>query len=1037
MTITELSIKRPTIVVVIFSVLAFLGIFSYLSLNYELTPKMSMPVISIITVYPGASPSEVENSVTKKIEDVVSSLENLNSIKSSSYANLSYIIVEFKASADINIALQEAQRKINSIIYQLPESCKAPTFVKFSVDEMPVLRIGITAQTESTQLFDIVKTKIQPSLSAVEGVAQVNIIGGEEREIKINVKTEKLEAYNLSILQINQAIQSSNLDFPTGKIKNENQQILIRLAGKFSSIPELENLIITRDLITGSPIKLKDIAEIQDSKKETELINRINGNNSIGLLIQKQADANAVKVSELVRKKLAQLEDTYKNNELKFIIAQDSSEFTLEAANAVMKDLGLAVLLVALVMLIFLHSLKNSFIVMLSIPASIVSTFIAMYILGLTLNLLTLLALSLTIGILVDDSIVVLENIYRHIKMGKPGRVAAVDGRQEIAFTALSITLVDVVVFLPIALVSGMVGDILRPFSTVIIVSTLMSLFVSFTVTPLLASRLLKEENSGSTLMGRINLWIEAQIEKLSLYYTRILKWSLGHKRITLAIALFLLLSSFSLIGFGFIGSEFANMGDRGEFVIQVELPKDATIEQTNDVVQKIEKMLFNKPEIVTVASTIGSSGNIYGSFSSPNKADINVKLLPSEKRKIPSNIYANQIKNEIESIMPGINVSASAMGIFGTSEGAPVQIVISGTELDSLMSYAAKVLEQVKKIKGTTEAKLTVETGNPEITILIDREKMSSLGLSLQMVGANLQTAFSGNTDNKFRDKEYEYDINIKLDDFDKRSITDVSNITFTNNSGQIVKLHQFAGIFENTGPAKLERKNRVTAVTLVSNVIGRPEGTVGAEIREAVEQIQKPGEASIAFEGSMKEQEEGFASLGFAFLASIFFVYLLMVALYNSYVYPFVILFSIPVAIVGALLALALSMQALSIFSIMGMIILIGLVGKNAILLVDFTNQLKEKGYRTTRALMMAGKIRLRPILMTTLSIVIGMFPIALATGAGAEWKNGLAWVLIGGLTSSMLLTLVVVPVVYLIFDIFISKFKKKKTNPVVFNA
>ncbi|TAL63588.1 MAG: efflux RND transporter permease subunit, partial [Bacteroidetes bacterium] len=327
--------------------------------------------------------------------------------------------------------------------------------------------------------------------------------------------------------------------------------------------------------------------------------------------------------------------------------------------------------------------------------------------------------------------------------------------------------------------------------------------------------------------------------------------------------------------------------------------------------------------------------------------------------------------------------------------------------------------------------AKLTVETGNPEITILIDREKMSSLGLSLLEVGANLQTAFNGNIDNKFRDKEYEYDINIKLDDFDKRSISDVSDITFVNSGRKIVKLHQFAAIVENTGPTKLERKDRVTAVTLESNIIGRPVGTVGLEIREAVEQIHKPKEVSIAFEGDMKEQEQGFASLGFAFLASIFFVYLLMVALYNSYIYPFVVLFSIPVAIVGALLALALSMQALSIFSIMGMIILIGLVGKNAILLVDFTNQLKEKGYRTTRALMMAGKIRLRPILMTTLSIVIGMLPIALAKGAGAEWKNGLALVLIGGLTSSMLLTLVVVPVVYLIFDIFISKFKNRKTN------
>ena len=1018
MTITELSLKRPSLIVVIFSVLTFLGIFSYLSLNYELTPKLSHPVLAISTIYPGASPFEVENGITKKIEDAVSSLENIKTVSSLSYSNLSYIQVEFNESADINQALQEAQRKVNSILFQLPENSKNPSFVKFSSDEMPILRFGVTAQIPATQLYDIVKTNIQPSLSSIVGVAQINIMGGEEREIKINVKSEKLEAYKLSILQINQAIQTSNLDFPTGKIKDDNQQIMIRLAGKFSNLSELENLIITRDNNTGATVKLKDIAEIQDSEKDVEIINRINGNDCIGITIQKQTDANAVKVSELVRLKLKEIETTYKSKGLEFNIAQDSSVFTLEAANSVIEDLGLAVLLVAFVMLIFLHSLRNSLIVMISIPASIISTFIAMYIFGFTLNLFTLLALSLTIGILVDDSIVVLENIHRHYFMGKNKAQAAIDGRQEISYTALSITLVDVIVFFPIILVNGMVGGLLRSFSTVIIVATLMSLFVSFTVTPLLASRIIKKENEFS-FWGRINKWIETQIEKLIFSYSRVLKWSLGHKRIILLATILLLISSFSLIGFGFIGNEFASMGDRGEFVLQIELPKEATVEKTNRVVKKIEKILFSKSEIKTVSTTVGSVGNMIGNLSSSNKAEINITLHPERKRKIPSAIYANQLKNEIKSSIPGIKVYASIMGLFGTTEMAPVQIVINCPNRDSLMNYAEKVLMEIRKVKGISDAKLSIETGNPEIAIHIDREKMSSLGLSLQMVGANLQTAFNGNSDNKFRDNEYEYDIDIKLNDIDTKNIADVSGISFTNINGQIIKLNQFATIVKTTGSSKLERKDRISAVTVESNVLGRPIGTVGSEIKEVVESIQKPLQLQVNYGGNMEQQSEGFGSLGFALLTSIFFVYLLMVALYDSYLDPFVVLFSVPVATIGALLALALSMQSLSIFSILGMIILVGLVTKNAILLVDFTNQLKKEGHSTIEALIMAGKLRLRPILMTTLSMVIGLMPLAFAKGAAAEWKNGLAWVLIGGLSSSLLLTLVLVPVVFLLKD------------------
>ncbi|MBL7793865.1 MAG: efflux RND transporter permease subunit [Saprospiraceae bacterium] len=1031
----KLSIDRPSILVVIFTILMVLGFFSFQQLSYELIPKFSAPLITVATVYPGASPAEVENSVTRKLEDALSSLENIRDIYATSLESYSVILVNFEDGVNVDLLLQDAQRKLNQIQNDLPDDAQTPLISKFSSDEIPIMNIGAVSTLPPTKFYDLMKDRVKPGLSKIKGVGQINLIGGEEREIRVNIRKDKLEQLNISLFQVQQAIQQANLDFPTGKLKDNNSQVLIRLAGKFTSLDDLRNVVVSANQF-GAPVHLHEVAEIVDAEKEITDINRVDGISSIGMYVLKQSDANAVDVTETVKKELTKLEAQYKAEGLQFSIANNTSDFTIEAVDAVQKDIFLAIVLVAAVMLLFLHSLRNAGIVLISIPVSLVTTFVGMYVFGFTFNLMTLLAMSLVIGILVDDSIVVLENIYRHLEMGKPSRKAALDGSKEIFLAALSITLVIVVVFFPLALTSGIVGNIMRQFSLVVVMSTLLSLLISYTITPALAARFSRKEHfDDSSFSGVIFGSFERGLSKLTEGYVGILRWSLNHKAIVLIVTGALFLSSFTLVTKGFIGSEFITNGDRGEFIIQVELPKDATIQQTNQVTQQIEAFLFDQKEVTGLFTSVGAKSGFASAQRSPYIAEINVKLVPKEQRSVSTALYSLQTKNALTGMLPGVEVTSSEVAFFGGANDAPIQIIMSSADIEDAKAYADKMLTKLKQIKGTLEPEWSLEEGNPEVRVQVDRERLSELGLTMAMVGGTLQTAFSGNTDAKYKDGNNEYDINIVLDEFDRRDAEDIAELTVMNPRGQLIKLSQIAEIKPTTGPARLERTDRIPSVKVQSKVLGVPSGTIGEAITAWVAANPPPAGVSVKYDGDLRNQAESFSSLGLAFLASILFVYLIMVALYDSYIYPLVVMFSLPVALVGALLALALAMQTLNIFTILGIIMLIGLVAKNAILLVDFAILSKEEGHDTYSALIEAGRARLRPILMTTLALVIGMIPIAIAKGAGSEWKNGLAWVLIGGLTSSMFLTLVVVPVVYIFADKvkeFFARLFGKKKNP-----
>ncbi|SFS36680.1 efflux RND transporter permease subunit [Sphingobacterium wenxiniae] len=1040
MKISEISIKRPSIIIVLFIILTLGGIFSYSQMGYELVPKFEVNVITVQTIYPGAAPSEVETSVTKVIEDAVASLESVKKIESKSMESVSVVMIQLNTGADVNFLLTDAQRKINAVVNELPDDVETPALSKFSLDDVPIMNLSVTSNLSEKDLYDLLDQKIQPVFARINGVAKVDMIGGEEREIQVSVDPDKAEGYGLSITQIQQTIASSNLDFPTGNVRTRDNQTTLRLSGKFTTLDELRNLPITTP--KGVMVRLSDVADVQDGIKDVEKIARIDRQNTVLMQVFKQSDANAVAVSELVRGMIEDVKRDYQGDGVDITVANDTTEYTLRAADNVIHDLMIAIALVAFIMLFFLHSLRDAFIAVVAIPLSLIATFIFLNMLGYTLNLMSLLGLSLVVGILVDDAIVVIENIHRHMEMGKNKVRAAYDGAKEIGFTVSAITLVIVVVFLPIAMSSGLVSDILRQFCVTVMVSTLLSFLVSFTVVPWLYSRMGKLSHINKhTFFGRILYGFEAGLTGLTNWISGILKWSLRsrvNKVITLAVSLVLLFASFMLVGKGYIGSDFFPGNDKGEFYLQIEMNKDASLEQTNFMVQKAENHLSQKPDIERMITTVGqASDGMINTAGTKYKAEIHIIRKAGENQKESTEVYSAKLKREMENVLVGAKLKTVNMGIMG-AEQAPLMMTVIGASQEDALETAQHFSEILRGISGASEIRLTSEDGNPEISVKVDRDKMNSLGLNVATVGMTMQTAFSGNTDTKFRAGDTEYDINIRYDEGGRGNITDVQTLKFINQQGQAIKLEQFADVSYTSGPTLLERRDKSPSVSVQAQVVGRPVGTVATEWETAIKDkiadnslVLKPG-VSYKWGGNMENQEEGFGTLGVALLASIILVYLVMVALYDNFVTPFVVLFSIPLSFIGALLFLALGNQTLNIFTILGIIMLIGLVAKNAIMLVDFANHKKDAGANTYDALVAANHARFRPILMTTIAMVFGMVPIALATGDGADMNRGLAIVIIGGLLSSLFLTLIVVPVVYSIFDGLGRRFgRKEKVN------
>lgn len=1019
MKISDLSIRRPIYVIVLFLVIGILGLLGFSSMKAELMPKFTPPSLNVQVIYPGASPTEVESSLTVKLEDVLSGLSGVESMRSYSFESMSMVFVSFTYGTDIEKAIKDAQNKIDSKKAELPSSILSPIINEISVDAKSVITLAVSSDLDAADFSDLVKYSIIPELQRIPGMAKVETVGAREREIQVNMDMGVMRELGITPMQVLGVMKGANLDFPTGSLRDGRTNTAVRLTGKLKSVEEIRGLVLMT-LPNGTQIRLSDIADVNETSADVNTIARVDGEEAVLVNIFKQENANAIELSDRVAETVAGLESRYGGVGLAVRTVSDSSNFTRESIKSVLEDLLLAVLLVAFVILIFLHNWRNALIVMLVVPLSLIGAFIGMKLFNFTLNIMSLLGLSVVIGVLVDDAIVVIENVCRHMEMGKGALQATKDAMEEIGVTVITVTIVLVIVFLPIALTNSLVSDILRQFCGVIIFAILFSLLSSLTLVPLLTSRFGKVDTLDTTILwGKALSRFEGVVSSFGDWVAGILRKALGRKRWLGVVVVALTVLICALFPMGFIGFEFMPKVDQSEFTVLLELPKDISIEESSLQVARAESWLMQQKEIVEVVSMVGlTSSNNQSNQGVPYLAELKVKMVPPSERKKSVHLYISGLRRELTGYLVDAKVDVYAAALHGAGNSADIEYVITGSKADSVALFGEYALAEMKSIPGTMQQHLSSGSGRPEVEVVVDREKMSALGLSLDNVGIGLQMAFQGNTSMKFVKDDHEYNINLRADNFYRSDIDDVAGLCFINQQGSRVTLDQFADVRVGTGPNRLERYNRNSSVTISANVVGISAGEASGAFLDKVSAKAEEMGVSLETVGDMKSMMDSMGVFAVALLLSIILMYLSLVLLYNNWADPLVVMFSIPFSILGAILALALSATSLNIYAMLGLVMLVGLVAKNAILLVDLANERIGEGMDVDDALVEAVKLRTRPILMTALSTIIGMIPVAVASGSSAELRNGIGWVIIGGMTLSTMLTLVVVPVVYKIF-------------------
>jgi HAE1 family hydrophobic/amphiphilic exporter-1 len=1046
MWLTRLSLNRPVTITVFMAAVIVLGFYALSKTQVELQPKVDFPVITILTVYPGASPDEVETLVTKPIEDAVAGVERLRQITSVSQYGISQVTLEFYIGTDVGEAYIDVQAKVNAAVGLLPRDAERPVISKLDTQSQPTMYIGMTGNRPPYELRDLADNLIKDRLSSVPGVAAVTVSGGQKREILVAIDKERLNAYGLSINAVVRALQAANLNLPAGRITEGERDYNVRLLGEFRSIDELRNLRLylqnpRNPMAAGTTLRLQDIADIRDTVEERTVITRLNGKENVTLVVQKASDANALEISEGIHQVIERIQKEYPD--LKFEISFDQAESIKESLTDLRIALYLAIILVVLIVYLFLYNVRGTFIVALAIPTCIFASFIAIYFFGFTINFMTMLALSLAVGVLVDDAIVVIENIYRHLSMGEEPMEAAYNGRTEIGLAAITITFVDVVVFLPIAFMGGVSGQFFRSFGLTVAVTVLFSLLVSFTLTPMLASRFYRRGEALEEPKGFFR-WFDARYRALERLYRRLLGWALRHRWAVIMTGNGLLLLTLILvIGSALRGSpllpfRFAPSQDQGLIGITVKLPPAAALSETDAVVKRIEQAALSIPEVKFVSSLVGASGAgfIGAGDQGPRFANIQVTLHPKkalldslmfwvkheEPLRTRSDVeIAGELREKI-GVIPGAQITVNTIsGFRGGGFGVPIQLAMVGKDTTTLLETAERVKQLISQIPGVKDTDLSWSAGKPELQVVVDRERATRLGVNLAEIALALRTAYEGDTSVKYREGGQEYAIRVRLDEADRQRVSELSNLVVSYVQGAPVYLRDVATIRLDEGPTRIERADRQRRVMVLANIMpGYSLGNLRVQIDNLLRQqnVIPPGVRVSWFgEGEVLAREGAYMMQ--ALLLSFILVYLLMVALFENWLYPFIIMFSQPQALVGALLALIVARSELNIVSMIGIIMLVGLVGKNAILLVDFTNTLRARGLSREEALQQAGPIRLRPILMTTAALVLAMVPIALAVGRGSEFRAPLGIVIIGGMLVSTLLTLVVIPCMYTVMD------------------
>ncbi len=1029
MGLTRVAINRPVFILMVILAMVILGIVSFTRLNAELFPSINFPVVTVVTTYSGASPDDIDRLVTQPLQDAIAGIANVDVLQSSSTEGRSQITITFLDSANIDTAAIDVQRRVGAVVNQLPADADAPSVSKLDPGQQPVLQVGLNANLPLDQVFQLADDKIKPRLESQNGVASVAISGGLQREIQIQVDPNRLRAYGLTIDQVSQALARENQGQPSGSIDQGRQRINLRVYGLFQSIDEVREVQIAGP--TGATIRLGEVATVADTFKKQTSRTWLNGQEAVSLTITKQSGSNEIVTVDGVRAEIERLNKELPNG-AKLSIISDNSVATRNSLNGVYRSLIEAVALTGLVLLVFLHTIRSTLIVLFAIPTALITTFLVMLFMGFTLNLMSSIALVMVIGVLVDDSIVVLENIFRHLEMGEEPHAAAINGRSEIGLAAIAITLVDVVVFTPVAFMSGTVGGFFRQFGLVIASATLLSLFVSFTLTPMLASRWLKSGHQEAGF-GPWRLFLrgfEAMMTSLRQSYGATLGWVLRHRWIPVLVAVLTLAASVAMIPMGLIKFEFIPASDNGQVTVNVELPPGSSLEATESVLKIINGRIGNIPEIEYYLAASGQGG---GAGAGVGNSGVRFGRLQVVLHKLHERTRSNtQIADEIIALTRDIPVAtirvATASGGGGGTQ--PIQALITGEDPQTIQNVASSVESALKNISGARDVTNSVASANPETRIIPDRQRMADAGVSAQQLASVLRTAIDGSVATKLRiEGQDELDVRLLVSPEARADLTSIQSIPMTATRGgqsATLTVGQVTKSLAVAGPTSVDRRNRQRLVTIGAGLVGGvPLNDVTRPLQNAVTQMQADGTIPsgyvVSLGGQSEQQTKAFSNLIMALALSVILEYMLLAALYESFILPFATMFALPLAVIGAFAGLALTGNTLNLLSMIGVIVLMGLVGKNGILLIDYTNTLRQQGRTRAQALREAGETRLRPILMTTVALVAGLMPLAIGLEEGSETYKGMASVIIGGMLSSTVLSLLVVPCMYTYFDDF----------------
>ncbi len=991
------------------------------NLAVDLYPDMELPLAVVATSYSGTAPEDMEETVTKPIEDSLASIDNVDNIQSQSSSGSSLVIIQFNFGTDLDQAMLNIREAVDGTSGALPDGANDPSVLRFDPNQQAIMWLGFSEDLPEDEAKRLAEERIQPKLEQGDGVASATIEGIQSRKIEVQLKPEELNRYHLSANDIIRTLESENSSASAGEVESGGRDLQLRVEGDFNDVSDIANTLIP--LGDGSNVKVSDVAEVVDTVEELSSDTYVNGTQAYMFSIMKQSDANTVDVSDAVQDVVTDLNEEL-GEDADLHVVFDSADFIKQSINSVTSNLIYGAIFAIIVLLAFLRSVRATLVIGISIPIAVVSTFALMYFTGETLNILTMGGLALGVGMMVDSSIVILESIYKHIEAGKTRIEAAIAGAEELGGAVVASTMTTLVVFLPLVFVEGIASELFAPLALTVSFSLIASLVAALTIVPMLASKFIKEEmvnkeKEKESRFTRLGTWVNDR-------YRSLLSWALGHRKTVIILTSALTIVSLALVPL--IGAVLLPESDEGEIMISIETPTASTLEETQTAVNRVWSLLEPYEDVIeTTYSTVGGGSPIMGGGGGGNQASVNISLVAAGERSIDTTEMIDELSEQAKRIS-GADITVASMTTGAMGSTSPISVSIKGDEVEVLDRLAEEIVFQMEQIPGATNIETTSGEGNPQIDVDVDRQQAAQYGLTYQDVMSQIIIAFNGQVATEFRDDGQEIDVEVILPEQSRSQLADFRNLTLTTATGTSIPLSSIAELEESTGPTQINRQDQQRQVNITSDVTGRTLSEVAGDVQAEVEHMNMPDGYSIKYGGEAEDMQDAFMDLAFALVASIFLVYAVMAIQFESFVQPFVIMFSMPATLIGVLFGLFITGTPLSITAFIGIIMLAGVVVNNAIVMIDYINQRREAGEDRDAAILEAGPARLRPILMTVLTTVLAMTPVALGIGEGAEAQAPMGIVIIFGLLFSTLFTLVLIPVVYATTDNIIQGLKKR---------